>query len=124
VGWLRLLQGLDARRAEVFATLDPMGLDAIYVPGSAPWQADRAMLASYRDQRMRIDGLQLRIEQVTVEREQPGTVVLRVVDRLVAGAALDRDGRRTVLPAGTPMTRLITLTGEGERWRISHIVSA
>jgi hypothetical protein len=121
--WLRILQALDVRRSQAFSSLDPAGLDAIYVPGSSPWRADRSLLASYRDRWVRIDGLRLRIDQLAVERPGVGTVVLRVVDRLVAGTAVDKAGRRTPLPAGTSTTRRITLTGEGDAWRISGIVA-
>lgn len=122
--WLGTLQALDVQRSQAFSTLDPAGLDAIYVPGSSPWQADRSLLASYRDRQVRIDGLKMQIDKLAVERPGPGTVVLRVVDRLIAGAAVDNAGRRTPLPAGTPTARLITLTGKGDAWRISGIATA
>jgi hypothetical protein len=118
------LQALDFQRSQAFSRLDPAGLDAIYVPGSSPWRADRSLLASYRDRQVRIDGLRMQIEKLAVERPGAGTVVLRVVDRLIAGAAVDHAGRRTPLPAGTPTARLITLTGRGDAWRISGIVIA
>jgi hypothetical protein len=121
---LGTLQALDVQRSQAFSTLDPAGLDAIYVPGSSPWQADRSLLASYRDRQVRIDGLKMQIDKLAVERPGPGTVVLRVVDRLIAGAAVDNAGRRTPLPAGTPTARLITLTGKGDAWRISGIATA
>jgi hypothetical protein len=122
--WLGTLQALDVQRSQAFSTLDPTGLDAIYVPGSSPWQTDRSLLASYRDRQVRIDGLKMQIDKLAVERPGSGTVVLRVVDRLIAGAAVDNAGRRTPLPAGTPTARLITLTGKGDAWRISGIASA
>jgi tRNA A-37 threonylcarbamoyl transferase component Bud32 len=122
--WLGTLQALDLQRSQTFSTLDPVGLDAIYVPGSSPWQADRSLLASYRDRQVRIDGLKMQIDKLAVERPGAGTVVLRVVDRLIAGAAVDNAGRRTPLPAGTPTARLIILTGNGDAWRISGIVTA
>jgi hypothetical protein len=118
------LRALDVQRSLAFSTLDPDGLDAIYVPGSSPWRADRSLLASYRDRQVRIAGLKMQIDKVAVERPGTGTVVLRVVDRLIAGAAVDNAGRRTPLPAGTPTARLITLTGKGGAWRISGIVTA
>jgi hypothetical protein len=122
--WLGTLRALDVQRSQAFSTLDPAGLDAIYVPGCSPWQADRSLLASYRDRQVRIDGLRMQIEKLAIERPGAGTVVLRVVDRLIAGAAVDNAGRRTPLPAGTPTARLITLTGKGDAWRISGIVTA
>jgi tRNA A-37 threonylcarbamoyl transferase component Bud32 len=122
--WLGTLRALDVQRSLAFSTLDPDGLDAIYVPGSSPWQSDRSLLASYRDRQVRIAGLEMQIDKLAVERPGPGTVVLRVVDHLIAGAAVDNAGRRSPLPAGTPTARLITLTGKGDAWRISGIVTA
>lgn len=124
VRWHAVLRALDDRRAEAFATLDLAGLDEVYVAGSPPWQVDRALIASYRERRLRIDGLRLRIDRVAVVSESPGAVVLRVVDHLVGGVAVGTSGQRTVLPAAPPAARLITVTRAGEGWRIGRIVAA
>jgi len=124
--WLRTLQALDARRSRAFATLNPGELNAVYVPGSSPWMADRALLAVYRDQHLRIEGLRLQIESVTVETPGPGptTVVLRIVDRLAAGAAITTSGQRTTFPPGQRTARRLTLTANATTWRISAITKA
>lgn len=122
--WLETLQALDVQRSRAFAGLDAAGLDAIYVPGSPPWRADRSLLASYRDQALQVVGLRLEIDQLEVERSGTRTVVLRVVDRLTGGTVVDSAGRRTDLPAGRPTARRITLAGEGDAWRISGIAMA
>lgn len=121
--WLRTLRGLDGWRSRAFAAGDLRGLDRVYVPGSAPWRSDRSMLVSYRDRGLRVVGLEIRIDRLVVDRAAPGRVVLRVVDRLVAGAAIDRAGRRTALPPGGPVERLITLDGSGGNWRIVGVVA-
>jgi hypothetical protein len=113
----------------VFAKVDPAGLDLVYVRGSSPWRSDRALLASYRARGLRIEGLRLQISSLQIQRQVPGTpgsttVVLRVADRLVAGAAVDMSGRRIPLPPGRPMIRLVTLTGKETDWRISNVVAA
>lgn len=117
-GWSRTLRGLDVRRSRAFAAGDPGGLDRVYVPGSAPWASDRALLASYRARGLKVVGLEIRVDRLVVDRAAPARVVLRVVDRLVAGAAVDQAGRRTALPPGRPSERLITLNGSGGGWRI------
>ncbi len=122
--WAAVLTALDVRRAEAFARLDAGALDGVYVPGSAPWRADRALLASYKDRSLRVAGLRIRIQSVAVHRPGAGTVVLRVVDRFAGATAVDAAGRRFVLPAGPPTTRLITLRGQPGGWRISAIVVA
>ncbi|WP_433167738.1 protein kinase domain-containing protein [Kribbella sp. CA-247076] len=108
--WTQTLQALDTQRAQAFWTLDPRLLDRVYVPGSAPWSADRALLATYRKHELRIRDLQIRITSTTVESRTPTTVVLRTTDHLTAGQAVTRTGTATQLPPAPPTTRLITLT--------------
>jgi hypothetical protein len=127
--WTRTLQALDAQRAQAFWTLDLALLDTIYVPGTEPWAADRALLSTYRKHQIRVRGLQIRIDRTTIESQTPSTVVLRTVDHLTAGQAVDRTGTTTPLPSGTPSTRRITLTTTPNSpttptWRITAITSA
>lgn len=122
--WLETLQALDVRRSQAFWTLDTAGLDAVYVTGSSPWLSDRSLIADYKARQLRIDGLRLQIESLVIEQPGAGTVVLRVVDRLVSGVLVDRTGRRTPLPTATATTRRITLTGGGTSWRITAVTKA
>ncbi|GAA3589809.1 hypothetical protein GCM10022235_71360 [Kribbella ginsengisoli] len=122
--WLQTLQALDVRRSHAFATLDPTELNSVYVPGSSPWSADRDLLSSYRKQQLHIEGLRLQIHSVTVETQGKTTVVLRVVDRFIAGVAVTPAGRRTTFPPGKPTTRRVTLTAAANTWRISEIAEA
>jgi len=124
--WLRTLEALDVRRAQAFWALDAGILDEIYVPGSGPWSADRAMLMAYREQQVRVRGLRIQIDTTTVERRTASSVTLRTVDHLVGGELVDRNGTKTPLPPGTPTTRLITLTTTpaNPTWRITTITSA
>ena len=120
--WLATLTALDARRAQAFARLDPAALDAVYQRGSRPWSADRALLASYQERRVRVHGLRIQVRSVEVEQPDGDAVVLRVVDRFAGATAVDAAGRRITLPAGPVTTRLITVTGGAGQWRISSIV--
>ncbi|HEY0470513.1 MAG TPA: protein kinase [Kribbella sp.] len=121
--WLRTLHALDAQRSRSFSTLDDAGLDAIYLPGSSPWKSDKSLLASYRDQHVRIEGLSIEIQSLAVEQSSPSTAVLRVVDRLISATAVDSAGRRTPLPPGQPTKRRVTLrtTPPATTWRIAEI---
>jgi hypothetical protein len=123
--WVRTLQALDAQRAQAFWVLDAGILDKIYVPESQPWSADRAMLMEYRKQQVRVRGLRIEIESTSVERRTASSVTLRTVDHLVGGELVDRTGRKTPLPPGTPTTRLITLTTAptNPAWRITTIAA-
>ncbi len=108
--WIETLQALDAQRAQAFWTLDLAALDRIYVPGSAPWRADRALLSAYRNQNVRVQGLRITIESTAITRRTATTVTLKTTDHLTAGQAVDHTGAKTPLPPGPPATRLITLT--------------
>jgi len=122
--WLRTLQALDQRRSQAFQSLNAADLDAVYLPGSPPWLSDRSLLTSYRDQQLRIEGLRMQIQTLEIERPGATTVVLRIVDRLAAGTAVDHSGHRTSLPPGTPTARRITLTATQNTWRIAAITKA
>ncbi|GAB2659995.1 protein kinase domain-containing protein [Kribbella swartbergensis] len=126
--WTRMLQALDTQRAQAFWTLDLALLDTVYVPGSRPWAADRALLTSYRQHKVRVRGLHIRIDRTTVEHQTPTTVVLRTTDHLTAGQAITHTGTTTPLPPGTPTTRRITLTTTTTTpvpsWRISAVTTA
>ncbi|MGW6198427.1 protein kinase domain-containing protein [Kribbella sp. NPDC055110] len=108
--WIQTLQALDAQRAQAFWTLDLNALDRIYVPGSAPWRTDRALLSAYRKQNVRIQGLRITIESTAITRRTATTVTLKTTDHLTAGQAVDHTGTTTPLPPGPSATRLITLT--------------
>ncbi|MGZ0146911.1 hypothetical protein ACXJJ3_07545 [Kribbella sp. WER1] len=130
--WLRTLEALDAQRSQAFWTLDLTALDGIYLPGSSPWTADRALLATYRKQNVRVQGLRITIDSTTIASRTPTTITLRTVDHLSAGEAVDGYGTRTPLPPGKPSTRLITLTTAPQSasgpstqpWRITTITQA
>lgn len=84
-----MLQSLDRRRSQAFSSLNAADLDAIYVPGSPPWSSDRSLLASYRKQQVRVEGLRMQIETLIVEHPGDETVVLRIVDRLIMRRGCD-----------------------------------
>jgi hypothetical protein len=82
------------------------------------------LLATYRNQRLRIEGLTMEIRSLSIELEDTNHAVLHVVDRLAAGTAVDQTGRRTTLPAGKPTSRRITLEASTPGiWRISEITT-
>ncbi len=122
--WLDVLRALDRKRSTVFRTGDVSGLDAIYVPGSVPWKADKDLLASYRTQRLRIEGLTMEIRSLVIESELTDRAILQVVDRLVSGAAVDPAGRRTTFPRGRPVARRIVLQADAPgAWRIAEVTA-
>jgi hypothetical protein len=108
--WIQTLQALDTQRAQAFWTLDLNALDRVYIPGSAPWRTDRALLSAYRKRNVRIQGLRITIESTAITHRTATTVTLKTTDHLTAGQAVDHTGATTPLPPGAPATRLITLT--------------
>jgi hypothetical protein len=122
--WLEVMKTLDQQRASAFSKGDPVGLDSVYVRGSLPWKADTQLLATYRNQHLRIEGLTMEIRSVVIESEETDHAVIQVVDRLAAGTAVDQKGRRTSFPPGKATPRRITLRAKtpGD-WRISEITT-
>lgn len=119
--WRTVLYRLDAARARAFATPDVRLLDAVYERGSAPWRADRSLLATYRSRSTRVESLRITVESVEVVRRNSRGVVLRVTDSFTGGDLITEDGATIRLPAGPRTTRLITLTTDGSQWRIVRI---
>ncbi|MFI6679262.1 protein kinase [Kribbella sp. NPDC050470] len=124
--WTQTLQALDTQRAKAFWTLDPTLLDTIYVPGSAPWKADQALLTTYRKHQIRIRNLTIHISKTTIESQTPTEVVLHITDHLTTAQALTPTGTTTNLPPATPTPRRITLTTTPTTptWRITAITPA
>ncbi|MER7245338.1 hypothetical protein [Kribbella sp. NPDC000426] len=126
VAWTKALQALDAERARAYWMLDMSALDRIYVPGSSPWRSDRALLSGYREQQIRVEGLQVQIDSLSIAGRTRTTVTLRTTDHLAAGQVVDQSGAKIPLPPGTPTTKLITLTTDPTTkvWRIADITQA
>lgn len=122
--WRTVLTNLDTTRARAFATPDIQLLDAVYQRGSVPWRSDRSLLTTYRTRATKVEGLHITIDTIDVIARTSTTVTLRVTDRLTSGTVITSNGERTTLPPGTKTTRLITLTTDGPRWRISRITSS
>jgi hypothetical protein len=122
--WLDVLRALDKQRSAAFKSGDDARLDSVYVRGSVPWKADRQLLATYRNQHVRIEGLTMEIRSVLIESEETNHAVIQVVDRLVSGAAVDQQGRRTTFIPGKPTARRITLEARTPgTWRIAEITT-
>ncbi|MGW1342835.1 protein kinase domain-containing protein [Kribbella sp. NPDC002412] len=124
--WTRTLQALDTQRAKAFWTLDPTLLDTVYVPGTVPWKADQALLATYRKHQIRVRNLNIHISNTTVEAETPTKVVLHITDHLTTAQAITPTGTTTNLPPATPTSRRLTLTKTPTTpaWRITAIAPA
>jgi hypothetical protein len=120
--WAGVLSRLDAGRAAAFARADAAALDAVYVPGSAPWRADRADVDALAARHAHATGVRHRVSSVRVISSSASQVRLRVVDRLPAYRVLDAAGH--LLQAGAARAdRAVTIVLDRWRgeWRIESI---
>jgi hypothetical protein len=120
--WTTTLTALDAARSAAFARSDPRALDAVYVPGSRPLAADRALLARYAARRARVADLHLVTVEVRPVAVTAGTATLAVADRLLPYTVVDAAGRPVARYAGRGVRRWrITLRHGATGWRIERV---
>jgi len=120
--WVAVVQELDRGRERAWAAADPGLLAAVYVPGSAPGQADAAALDGLRRQgrtavgvRHRVVGAQPR--SVTEERAE-----LQVVDTLAAQEVRDARGRLVERRAGRGERAYdVVLLRTPDGWRLAEV---
>jgi hypothetical protein len=117
-----VLGGLDAVRTEAFVTGDVSLLSHVYADDRVA-KADVAMLRSYRERGLRLEGMAMLRESCRVTDRSPGRVVLDVVDRLGPTAARTGDGKRLELPTDRPTRRTVVMHEIDDAWRIAEVRS-
>jgi hypothetical protein len=123
--WPATLAALDAARSAAFAGADAAALGAVYVPGSAPLAADRALLTRYAARRTRVADLHLVAGTVTPVASGPDQATLEVADRLLPYTVVDSAGRPVARYAGRGVRRWrITLRRLDGGWRIAGVTRA
>jgi hypothetical protein len=118
--WREVLAVLDARRSRAYARGRPELLRGVYTRRSVVLRRDRALLRRYRDRGLRVVGLHLDVVDLAVQSQRRARTVLRVRDRVAAGAVVGTPARRT-LPADPVDTRVVTLRRDPGGWRISGV---
>lgn len=119
VGPVEALRAWDARRATAYAEGSLAGLRRLYTPGSRTGRADLALLRSYVDRGLVVEGLTAQVFAVEIVRGGPGAWRLLVTDRMVGAVA--RSGQtRLTLPTSRPMTRQVDLVSVGGTWRVEE----
>ncbi|MGH3315941.1 MAG: hypothetical protein ACRDO0_07335 [Nocardioidaceae bacterium] len=121
--WRAVLAGLDDLRARAYADLRPRLLRRVYTPRSRVLRRDRALLLRYRQHRLRVVGLRVRVLALREDSRRDGRVVLRVRDQVTAGTLLGATVRRR-LPGDAANARAITLQRSEGRWLISAVTPA
>jgi len=117
-----LLGGLDAVRAQAFVADDEERLGDVYVDEHAA-RADMEVLRSYRERRLRLEGMLLVREACRVTARSRQRVTLDVVDRLGRTSVRTENGRRQDLPNDRPTRRTVALERVGDVWRVAAVGS-
>jgi hypothetical protein len=116
-----ILHAWDHDRARAWATGDPATLRGLYTVASATGRADRAMLRSWRERGLRVEGMRTQLLAVDVRRWSDGDLVVVVTDRLAGGVAVGA-GARVPLPRDEPSTRRVVLRRVAGEWRVRSVV--
>ena len=117
-----LLGGLDAARTQAFMADDERRLSDVYVDERAA-RADIDMLRSYRERRLRLEGMQLLRDSCRVTDRSRQRATLDLVDRLGPTSVRTEDGRRQDLPRDRPTRRTVVLEQVGDVWRVAAVES-
>jgi hypothetical protein len=119
--WTRLLDELDAHRADAFAAADPALLTRVYAPTSAQLVADRAAIARLRAAGQTAQRVRHTVRTSTTTSYDGKRAVLRVVDALSsydvmsAGRVVERSA-----PRGDA-TFVVTLVRTAQGWRLLEV---
>jgi hypothetical protein len=115
-----VLGGLDAVRREAFVTGDAARLRDVYVDRRAA-RADVSVLRSYRERRLRLEGMTLLRQSCRVVSRSTGRVVLDVVDRLGPTRVRSERGVIRELPRDRPTRRIVALSRADRAWRVAAV---
>lgn len=115
-----LLGGLDAARAHAFVTDDEAGLRDVYADDRTA-RADIAVLRSYRERRLRLEGMLMVRESCRVTARSSRRMTLDVVDRLAPTRVRASDGAERDLPRDQPTRRVVILERTPAGWRVAEV---
>lgn len=121
--WRSVLTGLDVRRASAFASADPVGLAAVYLPRTRAGGADERTVAALSAAGERVVGARHTIGRITAVSLAPDRAVLQVDQALTAYDVLRPPGRAQHHPASPARHYRLTLVDVGGRWRIADLVT-
>ena len=115
-----VLRAWDRARSHAWAAGDVRVLRELYTPGSVAGRRDVAMLRSYLDRGLVVQGLETQLLAVEELSRGPTRWVLRVTDRIASGTALGR-GVQRALPQDGATTATLTLRRVGDGWRVASV---
>ena len=114
---LEILRRWDRLRAAAYAAGEPASLRRLYSPGSWAGARDVRLLRRYAERGLVVRGLRMQVLDVEVLASAPGTLRLRVVERL-AGATVVDGASQVALPIGRARSRVLTFDDAGKGWRV------
>ncbi|MBE7325671.1 hypothetical protein IEQ44_13545 [Nocardioides sp. Y6] len=117
-----VLRQWDRDRAQAWASGDLQQLGGLYAPRSAVGRRDVAMLRSYVDRGLVVEGLTTQLIEVAELRRSEEVWVLEVTDR-VHGGVIVGEGVRRALPNDAPDRRKVTLRRHDDTWRVASVVT-
>ena len=114
-----MLDRLDAHRARAYATGRPRLLLRVYLPRSRVLARDRHMILAWTRRGAAVEGVRLRVLDVSRLPSPGRSVRLRVVDRLSPATARLASGEWIALPHDQPTEHVIVLRRTSDGWRIA-----
>ena len=115
-----VLHAWDDRRARAWAGGDPAALRDLYTAGSPAGRADRAMLRSWQERGLRVEGLRTQLISLVVRGWSQGRLAVVVTERLAGGVAVGA-GVRLPLPRDAVSTRTVVLRRVAGEWRVRSV---
>jgi eukaryotic-like serine/threonine-protein kinase len=120
--WADLLDGLDAERAQSFATADAARLKAVYAPGAPGLAADRALVDRLAGAGRVAVGVRHHVRSVEPLEVDGDRVRLRVVDVLAGYEVRDAAGAvAETRPGRAEATHLVDLARTPAGWRLVQV---
>ncbi len=117
---LEILRSWDLNRADAWARGDVAALRALYAPGSRTGAADSAMLRSYVERGLVVEGMNTQVLAADVRSFGPDRIVVVLTDRLAAATAIGV-GVRTVLPRDRPSRHTLELVRVSGSWLVEEV---
>ena len=119
--WRAVVEGLDALRAEAFATGDADLLEGVYLPGSAALADDRTALGRLIAQGATAQGLRHQMRAVAVEAVRSDRVELLLTESLPPYRVVGEQVQ--LVPAGGLSRHRMVLIKVAQGWRIEQVAA-
>lgn len=117
---VEVVRAWDAQRARAWASGSVSELEGLYADGSRAGRRDVAMLRTYVDRGLVVEGLDVQLISVEEVRRDDTSMVLDVTDRVHAGRVVG-EGVEQVLPRDAADTRRLVLRLVEDEWVVARV---